>query len=152
MAGKLRAGIIGCGSISKNHARGYINSGRYDLVALADLNEGAMDDMDRSNEMQTHHYTDAREMMARENLDVITIILNNGSYAILNIELMRVGVQNPGPKALSMLDLRNPALNWVSISEGMGVPAVRVETAEDFKAALEEALAHKGPRLIEVIL
>ncbi|MBK6707654.1 MAG: acetolactate synthase large subunit [Sphingomonadales bacterium] len=90
--------------------------------------------------------------MARENLDVITIILNNGSYAILNIELMRVGVQNPGPKALSMLDLRNPALNWVSISEGMGVPAVRVETAEDFKAALEEALAHKGPRLIEVIL
>ena len=46
--------------------------------------------------------------MARENLDVTTIVLNNGSYAILNIELMRVGVQNPGPKALSMLDLRNP--------------------------------------------
>jgi hypothetical protein len=38
--------------------------------------------------------------MAREKLDVTTIILNNGSYAILNIELMRVGVQNPGPKAL----------------------------------------------------
>jgi thiamine pyrophosphate-dependent acetolactate synthase large subunit-like protein len=46
--------------------------------------------------------------MAREKLDVTTIILNNGSYAILNIELMRVGVQNPGPKALSMLDLKNP--------------------------------------------
>ena len=51
--------------------------------------------------------------MAREQLDVTTIILNNGSYAILNIELMRVGVQNPGPKALSMLDIGHPDLDWV---------------------------------------
>ncbi len=90
--------------------------------------------------------------MAREQLDVTTIILNNGSYAILNIELMRVGVQNPGPKALSMLDLRNPAINWTQISEGMGVPATRCETAEEFRAALAEAIAHKGPRLIEAML
>ncbi len=90
--------------------------------------------------------------MAREELDVTTIILNNGSYAILNIELMRVGVQNPGPKALSMLDLRNPALDWVSISEGMGVPARKAETCEELQEALAEALAHKGPRLIEAIL
>ena len=90
--------------------------------------------------------------MARENLDVTTIILNNGSYAILNIELMRVGVQNPGPKALSMLDLKNPAINWSQISEGMGVPAVRVDTAEGFRAALADALAAKGPRLIEALL
>lgn len=90
--------------------------------------------------------------MARERLDVTTIILNNGSYAILNIELMRVGVQNPGPKALSMLDLKNPAIDWSQISEGMGVPAVRVDTAEGFRAALTEALGHKGPRLIEALL
>lgn len=90
--------------------------------------------------------------MARENLDVTTIILNNGSYAILNIELMRVGVQNPGPKALSMLDLHNPALDWVSLSEGMGVPARKATTVAELRDALDEALAHKGPRLIEVIL
>ena len=90
--------------------------------------------------------------MAREALDVTTVILNNGSYAILNIELMRVGVQNPGPKALSMLDLTNPALDWTKLSEGMGVPAVRVDTAELFHAALQDALAHKGPRLIEAMI
>ena len=90
--------------------------------------------------------------MAREQLDVTTVILNNGSYAILNIELMRVGVQNPGPKALSMLDLTNPGINWTQISEGMGVPAVRCETAEEFGAALKDALAAKGPRLIEAML
>ena len=90
--------------------------------------------------------------MAREQLDVTTIILNNGSYAILNIELSRVGVQNPGPKALSMLSLRDPVLDWVSISQGMGVPAVRVTTAAELTDALTDALAHKGPRLIEAII
>lgn len=90
--------------------------------------------------------------MAREALDVTTVILNNGSYAILNVELMRVGVQNAGPKALSMLDLKNPAIEWTKLSEGMGVPAVRVDTAEGFHDALKDALAHKGPRLIEAMI
>ncbi|MBP6364280.1 MAG: acetolactate synthase large subunit [Novosphingobium sp.] len=90
--------------------------------------------------------------MAREKLDVTTVIINNGSYAILNIELARVGVQNPGPKALSMLSLRDPALDWVSISQGMGVPAVRATTAAEFRAALADAIAHKGPRLVEAIV
>jgi len=90
--------------------------------------------------------------MARENLDVTTIILNNGSYAILNIELARVGVANPGPKALSLLDLTRPAIDWVSISEGMGVAAVRADTVQGFEKALRDALSIKGPRLIEAVI
>ncbi len=90
--------------------------------------------------------------MAREKLNVTTVIFNNGAYAILQIELARVGVQNPGPKALSMLSLRDPAIDWVKLSEGMGVPAVRATTAAEFRACLIDALAHKGPRLIEAII
>lgn len=90
--------------------------------------------------------------MARENLDVTTVILNNSSYAILNIELARVGVTDPGPKAKSLLDLSNPSIQWVPISEGMGVPAVRVDSAEAFYAELKKALSEKGPRLIEAII
>lgn len=90
--------------------------------------------------------------MAREKLDITTVIINNGSYAILNIELARVGVGNPGRKALSLLDLTNPAIGWTSISEGMGVPAERAETAEEFRNALAQALAIKGPRLIEAVI
>ncbi|HJV43590.1 acetolactate synthase large subunit [Caulobacter sp.] len=90
--------------------------------------------------------------MAREQLDVVTILLNNGSYAILNIELMRVGVQNPGPKALSMLDLRRPEIDWAQMAQSMGVPAIRATTAEAFRQALADALAAKGPRLIEALL
>ncbi len=90
--------------------------------------------------------------MARENLDVTTILLNNGCYAILNVEFARVGVAAPGPKAMSLLDLTRPAIDWVAISEGMGVPAVRADTVEGFQQALQEALSVKGPRLIEAVI
>ena len=89
---------------------------------------------------------------ARENLDVTTIIFANQKYSILQIEFARVGAHNPGPKAMSMLDLGNPELNWVSLSEGMGVPAWRVHTAEQFNKALAESLRSSGPSLIEAIL
>ncbi len=90
--------------------------------------------------------------MAREQTDVTTVIVNNGSYAILNIELARVGVAEPGPKARSLLDLTRPAIDWVSISEGMGVPAARVDTVEGFHAALDAALSTRGPRLVEAVV
>lgn len=90
--------------------------------------------------------------MAREDLDVTTVIINNGSYAILNIELARVGVTDPGPIALSLLDLTRPAIDWVSISEGLGVPAVRAVTVGEFRDALQAALASKGPQLIEAVV
>jgi acetolactate synthase-1/2/3 large subunit len=89
--------------------------------------------------------------MAREQLDVTTIIFNNKSYAILNMELQRVGA-TPGPKALDMLDLSRPDLSFASLAQGMGVPAVAVSTAEDFTAALERALAEPGPHLIEALI
>jgi acetolactate synthase-1/2/3 large subunit len=89
---------------------------------------------------------------ARERLDVTTIIFANRSYAILNVELARVGAQNPGPKALSMFDLHNPELNWVSLANGMGVEASRAQSNEEFAAQFESAMKAKGPRLIEVML
>ena len=90
--------------------------------------------------------------MVRENTDVAVVLLNNSSYAILNIEMQRVGVENPSDKAKSLLDLSNPTIDWVNIANGMGMPASRVETVAEFDSAIAEAMAHRGPRLIEVIL
>ena len=90
--------------------------------------------------------------MARENLDVTVIILKNNSYGILNIELDRVGVTEPGPKALSLLDLSNPIIDWVAMSHSMGVPAQSASTTQEFRAALSAAVAHDGPRLVEAVL
>ncbi|MBD9372371.1 acetolactate synthase large subunit [Rhizobium sp. ARZ01] len=90
--------------------------------------------------------------LARESLDVTCIIFNNASYSVLNIELERVGAEEAGPKARSQLDLNGPILNFARIAEGMGVPATRVSTTEDFLQALESALAKRGPSLIEAMV
>ncbi|MGB5311525.1 MAG: acetolactate synthase large subunit, partial [Polyangiales bacterium] len=90
--------------------------------------------------------------IAREGLDVTTIIFNNRSYGILNIELERVGADKIGPKAKEQLDLSEPAIDFVSMAKGMGVPGRRAATAEEFNAALEKAVKTRGPYLIEAIV
>jgi acetolactate synthase I/II/III large subunit len=90
--------------------------------------------------------------MAREELDVTTVIFANRSYAILNIELHRVGAPAEGPRAKAMLDLSHPELDFVSIARGMGVPATRAVTAEDMAEQLGRALNTPGPSLVEAVL
>jgi acetolactate synthase-1/2/3 large subunit len=90
--------------------------------------------------------------MAREQLEVTTVIVNNRSYAILNIELERVGAEDSGPKAKSQLDLTGPDLDFATLANGMGVPSVRVETCEELVAELERAIAEPGPHLIEAVV
>lgn len=90
--------------------------------------------------------------MARENLNVTSIIFNNASYSVLNIEIERVGAIEVGPKAKAQLDLNGPVLHFAQLAQGMGVHGVRVDTAEDLNKALEYALAHNGPHLIEVMV
>jgi acetolactate synthase-1/2/3 large subunit len=90
---------------------------------------------------------------ARENLDVTNIVFNNRSYGILNVELGRVQTEGaPGPRALSMLDLTNPELNFVDMAKGMGVNGWRVTTAEEFEKCFSTAMRERGPHLIEVML
>jgi acetolactate synthase-1/2/3 large subunit len=90
--------------------------------------------------------------MAREELDVVTILFNNSSYAVLNMELSRVGAEPGGPKAKEMLDLTRPDMDFVAISNGLGVPATRATTGEELVEQLQSALAAKGPRLIEAVV
>ena len=90
--------------------------------------------------------------MAREKLHVVSIVFNNASYSVLNVELERVGAEESGPKAQAQLDLHAPVLDFTRMAQGMGVHAVRTSSAGDFVKALEHALAHPGPHLIEAVV
>lgn len=90
--------------------------------------------------------------MVREDVDVTVVLLNNRSYAILSIELQRVGAGSPNAKTLSMLDLSNPDLDFRQLAESMGMPASRVETVEEFETRFREAMDTPGPKLIEAIV
>lgn len=90
--------------------------------------------------------------MARENADVTTIVFNNRSYAILNVELQRVGANSVGDAAKAQLDLAGPPLDFVQLGQSMGVPSERVESCQVFNHALERALTEPGPHLIEAVV
>jgi acetolactate synthase I/II/III large subunit len=89
---------------------------------------------------------------ARAGANVLTIIWANRTYGILSGELMAVGALNPGRKALDMLSLENPSLDWVSLAKGMGVPAVQATTSEEFIRAFRSGLSERGPFLIEALI
>ena len=90
--------------------------------------------------------------LAREGLDVTVVIFANRSYNILRGELTKVGVQNPGPRAIDMLSLDRPELGWGDMARGMGVEAHRAEDTDAFVRALEAGLTTPGPVLIEAVM
>lgn len=88
---------------------------------------------------------------AREQLNVTNVILANRSYAILNIEMMRMGLGQAGPVAKQMLDISPPTLDFVAMGQSMGVPSCRVSTADELVNELRKSFATPGPALIEAI-
>jgi acetolactate synthase I/II/III large subunit len=89
---------------------------------------------------------------AREGLNVTTILCSNREYRILRLELGRVEGARSGAVARSLTSLREPDIDWVQLSRGLGVPAARAETADTLVAKLERALLEPGPHLIEAVL
>jgi acetolactate synthase-1/2/3 large subunit len=89
---------------------------------------------------------------ARESLNVTTMICSNRSYDILRVELARSGQISPGKSTISLTNLGDPVIDWGKISQGMGVPAVSVNTGERLAKELATALAEPGPHLIEMVL
>lgn len=89
--------------------------------------------------------------MAREGLDVTTVIFANRGYQILRDELAAVGVREVGRNITRMFDVEGPELDWVALAKGHGVQGTRVTDMAGFNAAFAEAMAQRGPRLIEVV-
>ncbi len=88
---------------------------------------------------------------ARERLDITTIIFSNRRYQILLLELANVGA-TPGNAAHRMMSLDDPAMDWVQIAQGFGVPAARAETMEELNALMARSFEQPGPFLIEAIV
>ena len=89
--------------------------------------------------------------MARESANVTVVICANRSYRIVQIELARA-TKDPGPKGFALTDLAGPAIDWVELAKGFGVPACSVRTDREFAVAFTRALAESGPSLIEAVL
>jgi len=77
------------------------------------------------------------------NLPVKIVVYNNGSLGFVAMEMKVIGMPPFGT------DLKNP--NFAKMAEAIGITGIRVENSEDVPAAIEKALAHDGPVLIDVL-
>jgi acetolactate synthase-1/2/3 large subunit len=90
--------------------------------------------------------------MAREGLNVTTVVFANHDYAVLKREFSYLGVGKAGARATAMFEIGRPDLDWTLLAKGMGVPGTRVTSLDAFSKALREGLETEGPTLIEVPL
>jgi acetolactate synthase-1/2/3 large subunit len=88
--------------------------------------------------------------MARESLNVTTVIFANRVYGVLQREFANFGLGTPGPTAQDLFEIGRPDLDWVHLAKGLGVPGVRVSSLEAFGKALWSGFEAEGPMLIEV--
>jgi acetolactate synthase-1/2/3 large subunit len=90
--------------------------------------------------------------MAREGLDVCVMIFSNRSYKILYSQLADVGAATPGPRAVDMLTLDRPTLDFVGMAKSLGVPGARATDLDQLTTELTRAMAQRGPYLIDVVM
>src|SRR5437868_9999548 len=77
------------------------------------------------------------------NIGVVTLVFNNNSYG--NV---RRDQRERFESRVVAADLVNP--DFVKLAESFGLGAARVTAPDGFRAALEKALAHGGPCLIDI--
>jgi acetolactate synthase-1/2/3 large subunit len=89
---------------------------------------------------------------AHEKANVITLICSNRKYFTIEFECRRAGYTVLGSAAKALINMDQPTIDWVKLSQGMNVPAVSVNTAEELVKQLKASLNESGPHLIEVVL
>ena len=87
---KVRIGVIGVGIIGKVHLNNYAKIDGAEVVAICDVNESELQKV-----AAEHHiadtYTDALEMIKRDDIDAVDICLHNNLHAPFAIEALRAG-------------------------------------------------------------
>jgi predicted dehydrogenase len=95
LSDKLRVGVIGSGGMTQNHSRGYLNTGQYEIVALADLSPEVMSEYDEvfreHADYKAQHFTDFREMLQIAKPDVVSIGVWHSGHAPMTVAAAAAG-------------------------------------------------------------
>ena len=90
----LRVGIIGCGVIFNLNIQGYLFSPDVEVVAVSDTNvKNAGEKLDRWGLRTTKIYTDYKEMIDKEDLDIVDILTPHHLHAPMAEHAAKAGVR-----------------------------------------------------------
>ena len=87
---------------------------------------------------------------ARENLQMVFIIINNYSYRILKQRTNAMKALAAQTDTYVGMDLDRPRVDFCSVARGLGLTAHKATTLDDVQDLLRQALAADGPTLIDV--
>src|SRR5438552_2188722 len=87
-----RAGLVGCGGVSRSHSKGLQAARNVDLVALADVYEPNLQTASRAYGVD-RLYTDFREMIERERLDIVDVCTQAPQHAPVVMAAAEMGVK-----------------------------------------------------------
>jgi benzoylformate decarboxylase len=90
---------------------------------------------------------------AHHRIPAAFVMLNNGAYRILKLNMIEyLGAAEAAERGFTGMDLTDPPLRFDLLAQAMGVPALRAERPEELRPALEQAMGHDGPFLVDVVM
>lgn len=91
---------------------------------------------------------------AHEKAPVVFIVMNNAGYNCLKgyYDVVRTATGTPQNDPRIGCDFDSPAISYVDLAKGFGVPGRQVHSGAQMRAALDEALSTPGPVLLDVVL
>lgn len=118
----MRYALIGCGRIATNHMKAAINN-QLEIVAVCDVLPEKMEDLlgkhELAKETNIERYTDYRELIEKEQPELISIATESGKHAEIALYCIEKGINLiiEKPMAMSMED----ADKIIKLSEQKGV-------------------------------
>ena len=107
---KLRAAVIGCKGVGRKHAEGFIGLPNAELVAACDLLQPTLDGFQEDWKdiwPNLGLYTNHQEMLAKENLDIVTVATSDHRHADLVVDASNAGAKGifcEKPMATNLVD------------------------------------------------
>jgi benzoylformate decarboxylase len=91
---------------------------------------------------------------AHHDLDILFVVLSNREYRVLkhNLDNYRQRFEVRSDRPYPHMDLDEPVLEFAEMARGMGVQARRVSKPEELRPVVREALAARGPYLLDVVV
>lgn len=85
----IRVGVIGVGSMGKNHVRIYSEMEDVELVAISDVNKALVDEL--SHTFKTVPYYDYKELL-KQNLDAVSIVVPTKMHKMVALDALNAGI------------------------------------------------------------